>query len=453
MPQIIRLKRNVTTANAPGTLDPGELAYTKMGGHNLYIGDDTVTVNTLVSANRQVELTGNQGPINGTKTFGPTGIVSIDDVANLLLPGGNAGEFLATDGAGNLSFAPALTASQQFVGSVNGTTGVVIFTTASGGAGPGLPAAALANNGWYVIFDTEGATPPAGAGAGVTGPFDVGDWIISNGTVWTHLAFGGISSVVASDVGVAPAVAGGSDVQTALEGLEAAQQSFVVGPAVAIDSNFAAFDTTTGLLIKDSLQSASSILTQAKTYVDTANTAQDTAQDARDDAQDVLIAANTASIATKGDVYGPAASVVDQIAVYSNATGKLIKDGGTTIAAINAAIALKADTAYVDSENALDVKIAGSTMTGVLLLSEHPVAGDPALQATTKQYVDDGLASVAAGASVLVTGPELVGNGLLGTEITFTGITLHTNVAAEMSGNGLSTSPLNLTVVDGGVYT
>ena len=37
-----------------------------------------------------------------------------------------------------------------------------------------------------------------------------------------------------------------------------------------------------------------------------------------------------------GDVVGPASSVADRIAVFDGATGKLLKDGGSTIAALSA---------------------------------------------------------------------------------------------------------------------
>ena len=44
----------------------------------------------------------------------------------------------------------------------------------------------------------------------------------------------------------------------------AAGNGDVVGPASAVDSNFAAFDSTTGKLIKDALVSASSFATAAQ---------------------------------------------------------------------------------------------------------------------------------------------------------------------------------------------
>jgi hypothetical protein len=368
MPQVIRIKRNVTTALAPTTLDPGELAYTK-NGHKLFIGDDTNTVNNLVSVDRQLEIHANSpaqtiDALAGAKTF---------PLAKLKVPGGNVGDLLSMSAVdGTLAYTPALTASQQFVGSFKGSTGVVTFTTASGGTGPGLPAAAVGNNGWYVIADDAGATPPAGSGA--TGPFNIGDWIISNGTAWTHLAFGGTATVMAADVGVVAPVAGGNDVQEVLESLETK-------------------DTAQDALI--AANTAAIALLPTTAYVDAENDAQDAAQLTKDTAQDAAIAANTAALAN----YLP---------------------------------------------------LVGGTVTGPIILPVAAPTTDP--MAANKKYVDDSIAAIPGASPPLVTAPELVGDGALGSEITFTGITLHANVAAEMSGNGLSTSPLNLTLVDGGVY-
>ena len=57
-----------------------------------------------------------------------------------------------------------------------------------------------------------------------------------------------------------------------------------------------------------------------------------------------------------GDVVGPASAVNDNIAVFDGVTGKLIKDGGTTIAAINIAIGLK----LTDSDAAVGARINAS---------------------------------------------------------------------------------------------
>lgn len=406
MPQVIQIKRKTTGAGVPATLAPGELAYNTTG-HELYVGDGANTVQGLVGAARQLEIHGGspaQTIAGGAKTIA---------VANLKITGGNPGEFLSTDGTGNLSYAPAVTASQQLVGSIDAAAGTITWSIASGG-GPALPGAAPANAGWYLICNVAGATPPAGAPAAT---YDKGDWIISNGTAWLHLDYGGIAAVMASDVGVAPAVAGASDVQSALEALAAADANFVVGPATSVVDRIATYSDTTGLLIKDSGTLVADLAT--KTYVDTENNAQDT-----------LITANA-----------------DAIAILE-----------TNDAAQDAAIALKADITYVDSENdaqdtataaADDLRVlkAGDTMTGPLVL---PVAA-PTLpaHAANKKYVDDQIATIPGATPPEVTGPELSGDGSAATPITFEGITAE---AVVFGGTGLSTDPLTLLVVDGGVY-
>jgi hypothetical protein len=453
MVQVIQIKRKFTGPGNPPVIAPGELAFNSTG-NTLVIGDAANTALPLVSAVRQVEMTGDQPGITGTKTLAATGFLAMPLPANLKVNGGAAGNTLTTDGAGNLAWAPAVTASQQFVGSFDAAAGTITWTTGTG-AGNALPAAAAGNAGWYLICDTAGATPPGGAPAG---SYDQGDWLLSGGATpaWNHLDFGGTAVTNASDVGVSPAVGGasGTDVQTALENLEAAQADFVAGPAVAVvDSNFAAWDTVSGRLIKDSTHSFTSLQAAAKTYVDAANAAQDLAQDTRDDAQDVLIAANAAAILTKGDVTGPALVSADgNIAVYDLLTGKLIKDSLTTVASITAAIAAKADLTALDDY----LPLVGGTVTGPIILPIAAPTTDP--EAANKKYVDDGLASVAAGASVLVTAPHLTGNGLLGSEITFMGITIDPAAPGPgaagptFTGNGLVATPLALACVDGGTY-
>ncbi|MEY4507937.1 MAG: hypothetical protein RLZZ450_59 [Pseudomonadota bacterium] len=59
-----------------------------------------------------------------------------------------------------------------------------------------------------------------------------------------------------------------------------------------------------------------------------------------------------AAAAGTGDVIGPAGAVADRVAVYNGATGKLIKDGGKTIAAVEASAAATATAAaatYTDT--------------------------------------------------------------------------------------------------------
>ena len=55
-----------------------------------------------------------------------------------------------------------------------------------------------------------------------------------------------------------------------------------------------------------------------------------------------------------------------------------------------------------------------------------------------------------AGATVKTASPELSGNGLLATPITFNGIS---HEPTTFGGNGLTATPLTLLVVDGGTWT
>ncbi len=92
-----------------------------------------------------------------------------------------------------------------------------------------------------------------------------------------------------------------------------------------------------------------------------------------------------------GDVVGPASAIDNDIAVFNGATGKIIKDGGTTIAAINSAIAGKqaAGNYLVDpGANGLTARTAlnttaARTITGTAnrlgVTNGDGVAGNPTL--------------------------------------------------------------------------
>jgi len=337
MVQVIQHKRRIGAGatGGPGTLAAGELAYNS-NGKALFVGDDgTGTVVQLVGVERQLEIhTGSpvQTVQGGAKSFSAAAVAP-----TLKITGGNPGEFLSTTNVdGTLAFAPMISASQQFVGSADGSDGSVTLTVAAGG-GAVLPAAAPANNGWYVIYDVAGTVKPPASGATVVGPFEIGDWLISNGAAWTHLAYGGISSVTAADVGVAPTILGGDDVQevlTTMAGL------YVTGPALSATDNIATYSDITGQVIKDSATKITDLATTL--YVD-----------GQDDAQDLLIAANAAAItalqaydvtqdgiiAGKGDVSSTLPVTATHIATFLDVGGKMIVDGGIA----TADIALKSD--------------------------------------------------------------------------------------------------------------
>lgn len=108
----IQVLRNLgSTKVAVPTLLDGELAYAAAGftggaGINELIIGNTGAGKPLVSALRQMELSGNQEVASGTKTFAAGAKLAIA-VADLLVSGGAAGNTIITDGAGNLTFGAA----------------------------------------------------------------------------------------------------------------------------------------------------------------------------------------------------------------------------------------------------------------------------------------------------------------------------------------------------------
>ena len=100
-----------------------------------------------------------------------------------------------------------------------------------------------------------------------------------------------------------------------------------------------------------------------------------------------------------GAVTGPTSVTGDRIAVFNGTSGKIIKDGGTTISSLTSSI-----------EAALPK--AGGTMTGALTLAAAPTAD---LHAATKKYVDDSIPTSTAS----TTSPKMDGTATVGTETAF----------------------------------
>jgi len=122
----------------------------------------------------------------------------------------------------------------------------------------------------------------------------------------------------------------------------------VVGPASAVDNNFASFDLTTGKLIQDSGSSASSFATAAQgSLADSATQPGDNVSDLTNDA------GYTTNV---GDVVGPASSVTARIATFDGTTGKLLQDSGSLVSdfATSAQGAL-ADSATQPGDNVSDL--------------------------------------------------------------------------------------------------
>ena len=111
----------------------------------------------------------------------------------------------------------------------------------------------------------------------------------------TNAKFTDLLDTPASYAGEALKVYRVNAAETALEAYTPSSSTGdVAGPASAGDNNIAAFDTTTGKLIKDSTVDVDTV------------------------------------------VVGPASAVGDNIAVFDSTTGKLIKDGGASVASLSA---------------------------------------------------------------------------------------------------------------------
>jgi hypothetical protein len=105
-----------------------------------------------------------------------------------------------------------ITGALQFVGTIDGTTGLVDYTTSSGHVDGPLIAATAAED-QYVIASVAG-TVPSGPISGQT--VGIGDWVISDGTDWFVIPVGSMT-IMASEVAVSPQVFGQDNVQSALE--------------------------------------------------------------------------------------------------------------------------------------------------------------------------------------------------------------------------------------------
>lgn len=105
-----------------------------------------------------------------------------------------------------------ITGALQFIGTMDGATGLCDYTTSSGHVdGPLVAATAAADQ--YVIVSVAGTVPSGPISGSVVG---IGDWIISDGTNWFVIPVGSMT-VMASEVAVSPEVFGQTNVQSALD--------------------------------------------------------------------------------------------------------------------------------------------------------------------------------------------------------------------------------------------
>ena len=163
-------------------------------------GTGTVTVNanltgvvTSVTASSPLSSSGGTTPqisINAATTSG-LGAVQLNDTTsstavNLALTA-NQGRILQNQ-------INSLTATSNLVlaGTINASTGLLASVTTAGTAkgftaGLALPAAIPANDSYFVLVTTAGSFTPPGS---VVTAFNVGDWVLSNGSSWSKIPVG-----------------------------------------------------------------------------------------------------------------------------------------------------------------------------------------------------------------------------------------------------------------------
>ena len=192
----------------------------------------------------------------------------------------------------------------------------------------------------------------------------------------------------------------------------------VVGTPTTVADHIATYTNTTGLLIKDGGILSTDIVLRAE-------------------------------LAPLGDVKGPATAVLDHIAVYADTTGKVIKNATKTIAAIDADIATKGDV-FSTAPIAKALNLAVFSDVGGKLIAD----GGQSI-ADLKTYVDTAIGAIPGATLPVTKAPEMAGDGATATPITFMGLSIAVNSQTAFTGNGSSTAPgapLDLILVDGGTY-
>jgi hypothetical protein len=157
----------------------------------------------------------------------------------------------------------ALSKESQYVGSFDGSTGVITWVPEVGMSG-GLPPPSTTNTGWILICTVAGTDPPGFP----AGTYNVGDWVLSTGTSWNHLDFGGLTSATAGQIVVTPTILGGNDVQEVLGLLAAADVTLQTNINNKVSKSG---DTMTGHLSLPTGPAAANAV--RKDYVDAADAA------------------------------------------------------------------------------------------------------------------------------------------------------------------------------------
>ena len=195
-------------------------------------GTGTVTISanvsglvTGVTGATPIQSTGGTAPIISILPSSTTqaGAVQLNDTTtstatNLALTA-NQGRLLQTQ-------INSLTATSNLTlaGTINASTGLLASVTTAGAAdgfvaSAALPAAAVANDSFFVLVTTAGTFTPPG---GVATSFNIGDWILSNGTSWQKIPVGGSAPYASTTTAGVVILAtnaltqGGSDATTAV---------------------------------------------------------------------------------------------------------------------------------------------------------------------------------------------------------------------------------------------
>jgi hypothetical protein len=156
---------------------------------------------------------------NGTQWVASQGFLSLGGgtmTGNLILDGPPSSASNPNQAATMGYVNSLITGALQFIGTIDGATGVVTYTESSAVIGSVLVNPSTVKDS-FIICAVSGTIPsssPYLAGTSI----NVGDWVISDGTEWYTISVVG-EEVLAEDVAVSPTILGADNVQAALTAL------------------------------------------------------------------------------------------------------------------------------------------------------------------------------------------------------------------------------------------
>ena len=154
------------------------------------VANATSVVPGVVTVGTNIQVTGGTISVLSSSTT-QAGVVQLVDALNST---SITQALTANQGLALQTQINSLTASSNLTlaGTINASTGNMVTVTTAGAAksfavSSPLPAAAAGNDSYFAIVTTAGTfTPPGGSATA----FNVGDWVLSNGTIWERLAVG-----------------------------------------------------------------------------------------------------------------------------------------------------------------------------------------------------------------------------------------------------------------------